>query len=76
FFALGTSSADAAEKTLIPVEGGSIYFDRNSGAIVDCDKGVTKAVVPAEVEGSAVTSIGERAFSDCAALEQVELPDS
>ncbi|MCI7304005.1 MAG: leucine-rich repeat protein [Clostridiales Family XIII bacterium] len=76
FFALGTSSAEAAEKTLIPVEGGSIYFDRDSGAIVDCDKGVTKAVVPAEVEGSAVTSIGERAFSDCAALEQVELPDS
>ena len=45
------------------VEGGNIYFDKATGTITDCDDGVTEAIIPAEIGGVKVTSIGEGAFS-------------
>ncbi|MCQ4637955.1 leucine-rich repeat protein [Anaerovorax odorimutans] len=71
FFALGAIPSSAADRTPVPVEGGNLYFDKGSGAIVDCDEGVTKAVVPSTVEGVSVTSIGDRAFNKCSGLEKV-----
>ena len=41
------------------VEGGNIYFDKATGTITDCDDGVTEAIIPAEIGGVKVTSIGE-----------------
>lgn len=76
FFALGTSPSSAADKTPVPAEGGNFYFDRDRGAIVDCDSSVTKAAVPAAIDGIAVTSIEAGAFEGCTALEQIELADS
>jgi len=39
------------------VEGGNIYFNAEKGTITDCDESVTKAVIPAEINGVAVTGV-------------------
>lgn len=39
------------------VEGGNIYFNADKGTITDCDESVIKAVIPAEINGVAVTSV-------------------
>ncbi|MBR2742138.1 MAG: leucine-rich repeat protein [Clostridia bacterium] len=66
------------DDTNIPfaVTGGNIYFDKTTGAIVDADDSITAAVITAQIHGVNVTSIGERAFEDCADLESVTLPDT
>ena len=58
------------------VTGGNIYFDKSTGTITDCDDSVTEAVIPAEIEGAPVTSIGEWAFSGCTGLTSIEIPNS
>lgn len=59
-----------------PVEGGNLYFDKTTAMIVDCDATVTKADIPAEIDGVAVTDIGFGAFDYCSALTAVTIPDS
>ena len=59
-----------------PVTGGNLYFDRAIGAITDCDDNVSVVQIPKEIEGIKVTSIGERAFSDCYNLLEVAFPNS
>ena len=66
------SSTDVA----YAVEGGNIYFDKAKGTITDCDESVTKASIPAEIDGVAVTSIGEDAFLSCTSLTGVTIPNS
>ena len=58
------------------VEGGNIYFDKATGTITDCDDGVTEAIIPAEIGGVKVTSIGEGAFSRYTSLTSVTIPSS
>ena len=58
------------------VERGNIYFDKAKGTITDCDGSVTKASIPAEIDGVAVTSIGEDAFLSCTSLTGVTIPTS
>ena len=58
------------------VEGGYIYFNESTGAITDCDSAVTKAVIPSEINGASVTSIGNWAFEDCSSLTSIKLPNS
>ena len=69
--ALAKSSTDIA----YPVTGGNIYFDKAKGTITDCDKSVTEAVIPTEIEGITVTSIG-CAFHSCTSLASVMIPNS
>ena len=64
------------EVVIYPVEGGNIYFDKATGTITDCDSSVTSADIPAEIDGIAVTTIGDWAFSDCSSLTSVTIPDS
>ena len=57
------------------VEGGNIYFDKAKGTITDCDESVTKASIPSEIEGVAVTKIGGFAFEGCKKIESVTIPN-
>ncbi|MBQ4248551.1 MAG: leucine-rich repeat domain-containing protein, partial [Clostridia bacterium] len=64
----------AAEDTAYAVTGGNIYFDKLTGAIVDADEDITAAVIPGEIDGTAVTAIGDGAFNGCGNLQSVTLP--
>lgn len=44
--------------------------------IVGCDKSATEVVIPAEIDGVPVTSIGAPAFCDCTNLTSIIIPDS
>ena len=45
--------------------------------ITGCDKNASGALtIPATIEGKAVTSIGEEAFSRCSSLTDITIPDS
>ena len=72
------ASVNAYSETDIayPVEGGNLYFDKSSGAITDCDESVKSADIPSEIDGVAVTSIGDDAFSWCSSLTSVTIPSS
>ena len=59
-----------------PVEGGNIYFDKTTGTITGCDQSVTKVEIPSEIDGVAVTSIGEGAFFACESISNITIPDS
>ena len=58
------------------VTGGNIYFNESTGTITDCDTSVTEAIIPSEINGVAVTSIGENAFYNNAKMTAIEIPDS
>ena len=67
--------AASSTDTKYEVEGGYIYFDESTGTITDCDESVTSAVIPSEINGVKVTSIGEYAFSDCSNLTSITIPE-
>jgi len=52
-----------------------IYDDH--AEISQCDKDATgELIIPSEIEGVSVTSIGFRSFQDCVYLQSVTIPDS
>ena len=59
-----------------PVEGGLLHFSKEIGAVVSCDQSVTSAVIPAEIDGVAVTKIVGAAFKNCSQLTSVTIPES
>ena len=71
-------TAALAEDDIVPYEvtGGNIYFYKPTGEITYCDKSVTKAVIPAEIDGVAVTSIGVMAFNWIPDLTSITIPNS
>lgn len=58
------------------VTGGSIYFDKAAGTVTGCDKTVTEAVIPAQIDGVSVTAIGSYAFDNCYRLKSATIPNS
>ena len=70
-----TAARAASSDIKYEVEGGYIYFNKSTGAITDCDKTVTKAVIPSQINGVSVTSIGYEAFAYCNSLMSVEIPN-
>ncbi len=58
------------------VTGGNIYFDVATGTITDCDESVTAVIIPDEINGVAVTTIGGWAFENCHDLEYISIPKS
>lgn len=59
-----------------PVEGGNLYFDPATGTITYADQSVTAAVIPEQIGGVPVTSIGERAFYYSLNLVRLVIPES
>ena len=59
-----------------PVTGGNLTFRLKTGTIIKCDASVTKAVIPSEIQGFPVTSIGDSAFHGCKSLTSVTIPSS
>ena len=74
---VGVPAAQAYSGTDIayPVEGGNIYFDKETGTITDCDDTVISADIPAQIDDVAVMSIGDWAFSGCGSLTSAVIPD-
>lgn len=56
------------------VEGGNIYFNKETGTIVRADKEITQAEIPEEIEGVTVTNIDEFVFYACENLISVAVP--
>ena len=75
---VGLPTARAYSDTYIvyPVEGGSIYFDKGTGTITDCDISVTKAEIPAKIDGVAVIGFGDDLLRENSNLTSVTIPDS
>ncbi len=71
-------TAVLAEDDIVAYEvtGGNIYFYKPTGEITYCDKSVTEAVIPAEIDGVAVTSIGVMAFNWIPDLTSITIPNS
>ncbi len=62
-----------------PVEGGVLYFDKESGTVTkyrNLDSSVTKLVFPEEIDGVAVTTIGSAMFSLDKNLSEITLSRS
>lgn len=57
-----------------PVTGGNLTF--SDGKITGCDKTVTEADIPAEINGKKVGGIGYQAFLNCSKLTRVTIPES
>ncbi len=72
------AGAQAAENTGIPyeVEGGTIYFDPAAGAVTGFGGDPVSVDIPAQIGGTAVTSIADYAFMDCMSLTNITVPDS
>ena len=48
----------------------------NTITITGCNKSAADVVIPSEIDGKAVTSIGGYAFSNCESLTSITIPDS
>ena len=62
--------------TAYSVEAGSIYFDKISGTIIECDSYVTSANIPNSIENITVIDIGDKAFAYCNYLTSITIPNS
>jgi len=58
------------------ITGGAIYFDPDTGTITDCDTTVSEVVIPSEINGVAVTGIGNNSFQDCYNLKNVTISNT
>lgn len=69
-----TWDPDAFFNVAYPVEGGNIYFDKNTGTIISADSGITAANIPSKIDGVTVSRIGLEAFMSCSELKSVTIP--
>ena len=54
-----------------------LEFDKETGTISGCNyEAEGELIIPAEIDGVKVTSIGYCAFSGCTGLTSISLPDS
>ncbi|MCL2813959.1 MAG: leucine-rich repeat protein [Oscillospiraceae bacterium] len=75
-FALYNNITVITEETAVyPVPGGILLFEKDTGKITGHLGEITAADIPAEIDGVAVMSIGERAFYNCASLAEIKIPD-
>ena len=70
-----TDAFAASNLVYYPVEGGKITFDTSSGTITNCDRNVTSAIIPEQIEEVGVVAIQDRAFESCRSLNAISIPD-
>ncbi|MBO5163874.1 MAG: leucine-rich repeat protein [Ruminococcus sp.] len=78
---VGVKTADNAAVTASAYTEGTyeqLTYEKFIGSIVisDCDESATSVVIPAEIDGLPVISIGSRAFLNCESLTEIVIPDS
>lgn len=56
-------------------EGGKVYYDFETGEIINCDKSVTSVVIADSYEDVKITGICSNAFKDCQSLKSVEISE-
>ncbi len=64
------------EKASYAVAGGYIYYNTETGTIIDCDEKVTSANIPAIINGTKITGIAPQAFYSRDYLTSVTIPSS
>ena len=69
---VGTLTACGSD-VKVSASGGEILANE-SGKIYYCDRDVTKADIPTEINGVKTVSIGENAFNQCEVLTEVTIP--
>lgn len=72
--AIAASAVDFTEYTYENLE--YIVDEDETIIITDCDESATEVVIPAEIDGLSVTSIGDMAFYGCSRLTDITIPDS
>ena len=68
-----TSESSADMIYYYDVDGGSIFYDKSTGTITDCDVSVISAVIPDTIDGVKVTSIQGGAFAGCGGLKEITI---
>lgn len=60
--------------------GDYLYYETNDDntavTITDCGTSATEVIIPSEIDGLPVTSIGDWAFYDCKSLTNIDIPNS
>lgn len=56
------------------MEGGNIYFDKNRGAVIDCDPTVTYMNIPDIIDGVEVKYIDDDFLYKCDAVTSINIP--
>ncbi len=72
------TAVEEKQQEVKPVDPNLKYeTEGDTVTITGCDKKASRAlIIPAAIEGKAVTSIGENAFLDCESLTSITIPDS
>lgn len=66
-----------AEEWMVEKDGITyVSYDETTCFAKSADKSITQAIIPSEIEGRKVTSIGEFCFDRCYYLEYVSLPNT
>lgn len=65
----GTSASDSVDLLSYDEFNGEVY-------ITKCSSSAVEVIIPDEINGMPVVEIGNYAFSDCALLENIVIPDS
>ena len=74
-FIIESHAVDTEIKWTEGIEGGAIYFNKETGIITDLDWTITKLTIPKEIEGVEVKGIEGGIKANCFDLEHIVVSD-